>query len=614
MSLGRENQILLTRFAFDAARQVLKGQDLPGIGPLSWLNHGPYLLKGVEEPIEVCEAGEPGKAALTPPASSQNTQRFLPADAEPVLGWRPAVGQTVPGSNWSLQEKLGEGGFGEVWLGWHDILKERRVFKFCFRADRVRSLKREVTLFRLLKEKVGQHPNVMSIRGVYFDEPPYYIAMDYAGGKDLGSWCKGCGGVEKVPLEKRLEMVAQIAEGLSAAHAAGIIHRDIKPTNILVIDDPKDSSKFCAKLSDFGIGQVVSTEALQGLTRLGFTQTAMSSSSSHTGTLLYMAPELLAGKPATPQSDIYSLGVLLYQLVVGDLTRPVTMDWIRNIDDVLLQEDLARCFAGSANDRLASAEELAKSLRQIDDRNAKRQAELEKSEARKKRGYLGSLFGKAALVFLMLGVLASGYYFVRNFQAGKYGSIEIQTVPAGAEVWLKGLRVGTTPYRAALLTPGELTCSLKLIDYEPFETKLFVTARDQTRLMAFLTQVKPILAAVVAGVTNTAEVSRSNLTQIVAAAAVGVVVAKEGKVEFAKKNTKEWKSVELNLVLSVGDHMRTGVRSSVSVRLGDGTVMRISELTSMQMQPPKGSWAHAIAGPGPGQINEVRLSPSRGSR
>ena len=271
MSLGQENQILMTRFAFDTARQVLKGEELKGVGPLSWLNHGPYRLKGVEEPIEICEVGEVGKAALMPPASSANAERFRPADSEPVLGWRPAVGQTVPGTNWSLQEKLGEGGFGEVWLGWHDILKERRVFKFCFRADRVRSLKREVTLFRLLKEKVGQHPHVMGIREVYFEDPPYYIAMDYAAGRDLNLWCRAHGGVATIPLQTRIEVIAQVADALEAAHRAGVVHRDIKPSNILLSEERGEPEKPLAKLSDFGVGQVVSKEALEGMTRLGFT-------------------------------------------------------------------------------------------------------------------------------------------------------------------------------------------------------------------------------------------------------------------------------------------------------------------------------------------------------
>ena len=175
MSLAQGGQILMTRAVFDNARQALRGEEIQGSKELKWLNHGPYLLKGLEEPVEVCEVGEAEGFPLTPPPTTQKAQRYVSADSEPVLGWRPALEQRVPGSRWTLEEKLGEGGFGEVWAARHETLKEKRVFKFCFRAERVRSLKREVTLFRLLKERIGEHPNIVRLHDVYFDEPPYYL-------------------------------------------------------------------------------------------------------------------------------------------------------------------------------------------------------------------------------------------------------------------------------------------------------------------------------------------------------------------------------------------------------------------------------------------------------
>ena len=130
MSLAGAHQILASRFAFDSARQVLKGEDIAGIGPLSWLNHGTYSLKGVDEPIEICEVGEEGEAVLAAPGDSEKAHRHVAPGDEPVLGWRPATRQAVPNTKWILERNLGEGGFGEVWLGCHETLKERRVFKF----------------------------------------------------------------------------------------------------------------------------------------------------------------------------------------------------------------------------------------------------------------------------------------------------------------------------------------------------------------------------------------------------------------------------------------------------------------------------------------------------
>lgn len=389
MSLADGNQILLTRSVFDNARQALKGT--PGVAELSWLNHGLYALYGVEEPVEICEVGEVGHAPLRPPADSEKVRRYISPENESVSGWRPALEQPVPGTNWILHERLGEGGFGEVWVARHKKLGQYRVFKFCFRAERVRSLKREVTLFRLLKERVGEHPNIVALRDVNFDESPHYVEMDYVEGKDLRSWSEDLGGASKLSFDCRIELIAQAADGLQAAHDAGIVHRDVKPGNILVSGKPTTSnlpalsnslspSAIQVRLTDFGIGQVMSEELLDGMTRAGFTQTiAVQPSSSQSGTQIYMAPELLAGQPASPQSDLYSLGIVLYQLLVGNFKRPISTDWSDEITDPILLEDLKRCLAGDPKKRFSSAAELARRLRSIPERRrelARHQAEL----------------------------------------------------------------------------------------------------------------------------------------------------------------------------------------------------------------------------------------------
>jgi serine/threonine protein kinase/class 3 adenylate cyclase/dienelactone hydrolase len=431
MSLARRGQILLTRAVFDSARQALKGEELQGLNELQWLDHGPYVLKGNEEPVDICEVGDVGGGALKAPADSDKAQRRVRAGEEPVLGWRPAVGQVVPNTRWLLEQKLGEGGFGEVWLGRHQAMKERRVFKFCFRAERVRFLKREMTLFRLIKERIGDHPNIVSLREVYFDAPPFYVEMDYVEGKDLRSWSEELGGVDAVPLETRLEIVAQIADGLQAAHGAGVIHRDIKPTNILVgkgLPHPGDGHSLPsdgrgalgegtvqAKLTDFGIGQVVSEEYLAGVTRAGFTQTIMSdSSTSRTGTQMYLAPELLAGKPASIRSDIYSLGVVLYQLVIADLTRPVTTDWTGSISDPVLVDDLKRCFAGNPQDRFADAGQLAKNLRALPHRQAALREHQAAAAARLRSAQRLKLVGLAGAAVLVAALGLSLAWLVRR--------------------------------------------------------------------------------------------------------------------------------------------------------------------------------------------------------
>jgi WD40 repeat protein/serine/threonine protein kinase/class 3 adenylate cyclase len=444
MGLAQARQILMTRPVFDNARQSLKGEEIEGISALDWLNHGRFELKGVGEPVEICEVRAAGVANLSPPTTSEKARRVEVAEGEAVLGWRPAVGTVVPNTKWVLEQKLGEGGFGEVWLGRHQVMKERRVFKFCFRADRVRSLKREMTLFRLIKERIGDHPNIVSLREVYFDEPPFYVEMDYVAGQDLRAWCETQGRADKVSLESKLEIVAQVADALQAAHDAGVIHRDVKPGNILVggpkseVGGPKPeaggerpevrgqrsevggqssklgdsqlsalTSALVVKLTDFGIGQVVSQEYLAGVTRAGFTQTLLSGSSSQTGTQLYLAPELLAGEPATTRSDIYSLGVVLYQLVVGAFNRPLTSDWTEEVGDPLLRDDLRHCVAGKPAERFVGAGQLAKNLRSLPERRAELERRAAEKAGLERAAYRRGVIRAASLAAGIVALLAA---------------------------------------------------------------------------------------------------------------------------------------------------------------------------------------------------------------
>ena len=369
------------------------------------------LLTGVPEPAR----SETRSVFTTPPASGSKSKRVAAPELEPDPSWRPAPDQIVPGTKWILERKLGEGGFGEVWLGRHQTMKERRVFKFCFEAERVRSLKRELTLFRVLKERVGGHPNIVRLLDVHFDEPPYYVEMDYVDGQDLKSWCAQHGGVEKLPLTMRLEMVAQIADALHAAHSAGVIHRDVKPGNILVSQSTAANAQPVAKLSDFGIGQVLSDEALEGITKSGFTKSMVAdSAAANSGTQLYMAPELLAGNAASIGTDLYSLGVVLFQLVVGDLRRPLTTDWTRAVDDPVLREDLTKCFASRQEERFASADELARSLRAFDQRRVAFRAEQAVEAARLKAAKRWTMFRTVGIAAVVIGLGASLVWFLQR--------------------------------------------------------------------------------------------------------------------------------------------------------------------------------------------------------
>lgn len=372
MSLAQGGQTLLTRGVFDLARRAAVGDAALPVGAI-WMAHGPYLMKGVEEPVEVFEVGVEGVAPLAAPPDTEKVRRSVAAGDEETLGWRPAPGVPIPHrKGWVLDRKLGEGGFGEVWLGMHERTASRRVFKFCFNAEKLRSLKRELTLFRLLREALGDRKDIARLHDVQLEEPPFFLESDFTEFGSLIDWAESQGGIDRVALPLRLDLVTRTAQAVAAAHSVGILHKDIKPGNILVYAD--DDGKPRPRLSDFGIGSLTEAGRAAGrnITMVGFTGALDSAGLGATTTQMYAPPELLVGKPFTIAGDIFSLGVVLYQMVVGDLEAPLAEGWEDGVADPLLREDIARCVAGEEADRFASASELAQNLATLPQRRKAR--------------------------------------------------------------------------------------------------------------------------------------------------------------------------------------------------------------------------------------------------
>jgi class 3 adenylate cyclase/serine/threonine protein kinase len=377
MSLALPGQILMTRAAFDDSRQYVREHprksedDASGLSAqalvLKWMAHGQYLFKGSDEPLEVFEVGAPGSAPLRAPKDTEKARRAVRVDEEETLGWRPAVGLDIPHRHgWTLERELGVGGFGEVWLGVNSKMRERRVFKFCFDPDRLRSFRRELTLFRLLRDALGDRPDIARLHEVQLDKAPYYLESEYSELGNLAEWSATQGGVENIPLADRIEIVARIADAVAAAHSVGVLHKDIKPTNILMYKDP--SRVVRPRISDFGIGILSDRTQLEarGITIQGFTVTQLTdNSSSRTGTRMYSPPESQLGRPFTVQGDVYGLGVLLFQMVVGDLNRPLAQGWEQSVPDRLLREDISACVQGDPAKRLAGAADLTQRLRRL---------------------------------------------------------------------------------------------------------------------------------------------------------------------------------------------------------------------------------------------------------
>ena len=356
------------------------------------------LDEALEKVILHCLEKAPGDR----PSSARKVAEALSGDA----CWRPAPGLELPQRrNWRIERKLGEGGFGEVWLAAHVKTHEQRAFKFCFDAERLRALQREVTLFRLLKEELGHRDDIARILDWDLERPPYYVESVYTEGGSLAQWAETRGGAGAIALATRLEIVAQAATALAAAHSVGVLHKDVKPANVLICEH---DGAVRVRLTDFGVGQLTDRKLLAeaGITALGFTGTE-TQDPSREGTRLYQAPELLEGKPATIQADVYALGVLLYQLLAGDFSRALAPGWEQDVDDELLRDDVAAVVDGSPERRLGNALRLAERLRSLDERRRALASDRHsRKEAERLRSSLARLHRRRRVMALaMVGVL-----------------------------------------------------------------------------------------------------------------------------------------------------------------------------------------------------------------
>ncbi len=198
---------------------------------------------------------------------------------------------------YQIIKTIGEGGMANVYLAYDTIL-DRNVAVKVLRGDLatdekfVRRFQREA-----LSASSLNHPNIVEVYDVGEDNGLYYIVMEYIEGKHLKQLLKKRGALT---VREVVDIMLQLTDGISAAHDSYIIHRDIKPQNIMILENG------LIKITDFGIAMALNATQL--------TQT-----NSVMGSVHYLPPEQASGKQATIQSDVYSMGVLMYELLVGQV-------------------------------------------------------------------------------------------------------------------------------------------------------------------------------------------------------------------------------------------------------------------------------------------------------
>ncbi len=280
------------------------------------------------------------------------------------------IGRTL--SHYRLLDLLGEGGMGAVYLAEDTRLKRKVALKVLPEevtgsVSRLERFQREAETLAALN-----HPNIVVIHSVEEAEGVHFLTMELVEGRPLSDLIPAAG----LPLAKLFAVAVPLAEALAAAHSRGVTHRDLKPDNVMITNEDHR-----VKLLDLGLAKLQESDEIdQDLSSLP--TAVMTTEGSVLGTLPYMSPEQAEGKPLDHRTDIFSLGVLLYELATG--RRPFRGETTARLTSAILtetappvtevREDLPRqlariidhCLEKEPHERFQSALDVGNELKRLD--------------------------------------------------------------------------------------------------------------------------------------------------------------------------------------------------------------------------------------------------------
>ena len=332
-----------------------------------------------------------------------------------------SAARTVPGEviaeRYELEELVGTGGMSSVYRARDQLLERYVALKVLHPhyADDEEYVER----FRREARSVAQlsHPHIVTVIDRGEDDGQQFIVFEYVDGENLKELIERTG---PLPTRRAVEFALEIADALAFAHEHGLVHRDVKPQNVLITPDGD------AKVTDFGIAR--SLEVEHGMTQTG----------TVLGTSNYLSPEQASGKPTTPSTDVYSLGVVVYELLTGDVPFPgenfvaIAMKHINELPPDLLEQRpdvplrlaaaVDRAMEKDPDRRFATMDEFASELRQclaeLDEPDAERtfiqqspvlrESRPHRVRAERSRVPLYAVLSLAAIAAIVVGVLALG--------------------------------------------------------------------------------------------------------------------------------------------------------------------------------------------------------------
>ena len=326
---------------------------------------------------------------------------------------------------YQLTEKIGGDGMGIVWKAMDTRLNREVALKFLPEASNADASQRQRLLREARAASALNHPNIVTIYDILSDAGELFIVMEFVRGRTLADVLRVRG---RLPAAIAVDYALQICAGLGAAHRAGIVHRDIKPSNVMVV---KETGTI--KILDFGLAKVAKLEA--GLSEHLDSTDAMPLTAAGVivGTIPYMSPEQIVGGAVDQRSDVFSLGIVLYEMLSGvrpfhgpsnsEIARALLSKDPPPLDSVIarIPEELSkitqRCLQKNPADRYRDAGEIAGQLRALD-RNSWQSEPFDASTVaatteslllppkRRRRGLLVACIGIGITVASMSGYLA----------------------------------------------------------------------------------------------------------------------------------------------------------------------------------------------------------------
>lgn len=321
---------------------------------------------------------------------------------------------------YNVLKKLGDGGMGSVYLA-IDPKIHRKVAIKVFKLEKIKQDKEALKRFYLEAEAIGKlaHPNIVTIFDIQDEKDEPYLVMEYLEGETLSSIINQ---KKILPIPLIIDIALQLCDALHYAHSNGIIHRDIKPGNIILLANNK------VKLTDFGIAKFQSLADAPQVTKTGII----------IGTPSYMSPEQISGNPIDQRSDIFSLAVVIWELLTG--RRAFDADSIATIAFKVVYDDLppadkynpnipkelsrvlTKALVKKPEKRYSNVQELRVELENL--RNSNLTLQFESLEIAK-RAWYAKPFNIAVIIFLLIIALMISYYW--HLSSLEYQELEEST-------------------------------------------------------------------------------------------------------------------------------------------------------------------------------------------